>query len=67
MAHGHSCPVARGMWGFFGQGMEPISPALAVEFLTTRPPGALFFLYLQDLAFLSYSPGPQETQVSIVF
>ena len=67
MAHGHSRPVARGMWGFPGPGIEPISPALAVEILTTRPPGTLSFLYLQDLPFLSYSPGPQETEVSTVF
>ena len=67
MARGHSRPVARGMWGFPGPGIKPISPALAVEFLTTRLPRMLSFLDLQDLPFLSYSPGPQETQVSTVF
>ena len=27
------------MWDFPGPGLEPVSPALADEFLTTRPPG----------------------------
>ena len=31
--------LLRSMWDFPGPGLEPVSPALADEFLTTRPPG----------------------------
>ena len=31
--------LLRGMWDLPGPGIEPISPALAGGFLTTRPPG----------------------------
>ena len=44
-----SVVVARGLscletWGFSRPGFEPVSPALAGEFLTTEPPGKPTFL-----------------------
>ena len=37
-----------GMWNLPGPGIEPVSPALAGRFLTTRPPGepCIFFFKL---------------------
>ena len=39
VAHGLSCSVACGI--FLDQGSNPVSPALAGRFFTTRPPGKL--------------------------
>ena len=38
------------MWDLPGPGLEPVSPALAGEFLTTVPPGKSlnYFYFLQD-------------------
>ena len=44
--------LLHGMWDLPGPGLEPMSPALAVGFLTTAPPGkslaGLFYLFKQN-------------------
>ena len=48
MAHGLTCPTARGT--FLDQGLNPyMSSVLASEFLTTRPPGKPQHLYIFKL------------------
>ena len=36
---GKQAQLLCGMWDHSGSGLEPVSPALAVGFLTTEPPG----------------------------
>jgi len=43
-AHGLSC--SQGTWNLLGPRIEPMSPALAGEFLSTTPPGKSSFSFL---------------------
>ena len=46
---GSRVQLLHGMWDLPGPGLEPLSPALAVEFLTTAPPGkSNLFLVAQN-------------------
>ena len=46
---GTRAQLLRGMWDLPGPGLESMSPALAVGFLTTAPPGtSLVLLFIMD-------------------
>ena len=42
------------MWNLPGPGIEPVSPALAGDFLTTGPPGKSKMLYMSSFIKLIY-------------
>ena len=47
---GSRAQLLHGMWDPPGQGLEPVSPALAGRFSTTAPPGKpLFYFFIQQV------------------
>ena len=50
----HTCQLLQGMWNPYGPEVEPMSPALAGEFLSTASPGKSLLCFLNSQLLLRF-------------